>query len=145
MNDTCVRAVKFMTILGGAPTCPGSNIKDLLDILNRGVEELAVAQLHQHGMLHVLAVELIFIVRDGIAAILEVLVAATMLDGVGIDRRGDAGGSAGAAVCLISLGTDVLQLELLRIIIILWIGRHNSSERLLMMAGIAARGGRGRL
>ena len=71
----------------------GADINDLVRVLaDGGIEQLAVAQLHHHGVLHVLAVELLVVVRDRVATVLEAWVAAIVLElEDSVDGRGHAG------------------------------------------------------
>src|SRR3569833_1421209 len=83
-------------------TCSRADVYYQLGVLDGGVEEKAVGELHHHGVLHVLAVLLRVVVGDGVAAILEVLVSPAVLEGVGVDARRRTRRSRGAR--LVALG-----------------------------------------
>src|SRR3569833_814199 len=83
-------------------TCSRADVNYQLGVLDGGVEEKAVGELHHHGVLHVLAVLLRVVVGDGVAAILEVLVSPAVLEGVGVDARRRTRRSRGAR--LVALG-----------------------------------------
>jgi hypothetical protein len=69
-------------------TCPSTNIQNLLRVVAYGrIEQLPVGKLQQHGMFHILPALLGIIVGDRVPAILEALVAAAVLVGMGVNAR----------------------------------------------------------
>jgi hypothetical protein len=77
-------------------------------LANGRVEQLAVAQLQHHGMLHILTIELFVVVRDWIGAILRVLVLAAMLKRAIVDGQSHTSRSSGRR--LVAVGEVFFQL-----------------------------------